>query len=144
MALTFLKGRQLGKRPKNASSRADPISAAKAKILEAIDTQRDYAKLLIDGIPLPTREGDRSHTTWVYRESRDVWWTSARYGQVSIPLDGESDAVQVGKLEELPAFYNTVIQAIEKGELDEQIAKLQQMRSAAIAGKKGQRKTAPG
>jgi hypothetical protein len=61
---------------------------------------------------------------------------------VSIPLDGESDAVQVGKLEELPAFYNTVIQAIEKGELDEQIAKLQQTRSAAIVGKKGQRKTA--
>ena len=144
MALTFLKGRQLGKRPKNASSRADPISAAKAKILEAIDTQRDYAKLLIDGKPLPTREGGRSHTTWFYRESDDVWWTSIRYGQVSIPLDGESDAVQVGKLEELPAFYNTVIQAIEKGELDEQIAKLQQMRSAAIAGKKGQRKTALG
>src|SRR5271166_275647 len=78
VALTFLKGRQLGKRPKNASSRADPISAAKAKILDAIGVQRDYAKLLIDGEPLPTREGGRSHTTWFYRESGDVWWTSIR------------------------------------------------------------------
>jgi hypothetical protein len=51
---------------------------------------------------------------------------------VSIPLDGESDAVQVGKLEELPAFYDTVIMAI----------KLQQTRSAAIVGNKGKRKTA--
>ena len=62
-----------------------------------------------------------------------MWWTSTRYGQVSIPLDGESDAVQVGKLEELPAFYDTVILAI---------AKLQQTRSAAIVGNKGKRKTA--
>ena len=61
-----------------------------------------------------------------------MWWASTRYGQVSIPLDGESDAVQVGKLEELPAFYDTVILAI----------KLQQTRSAAIVGNKGKRKTA--
>ena len=132
MALTFLKGRQLGKRPKNASSRADPISAAKTKILDAIDTQRNYAKLLIDGKPLPTREGGRSHTTWFYRESGDVWWTSIRYGQSVHPTGRRERCRSGGQAGGTTGLHNTVIMAI----------KLQQTRSAAIVGNKGKRKTA--
>ena len=42
--------------------------------------------------------------------------------------------MQVGTLADLPAFYDAATQAIQKGELDEPIMKLQQTRSAALNG----------
>lgn len=75
--------------------------------------------------------------TWFYRDIAGTYWTTLRYGQIPIPLEGTNTAVKVRPLPELPAFYDAAAQAIQKGELDEQIMKLQQVRSTSLTGGAG-------
>jgi hypothetical protein len=143
LALSFLKNRKVAQPPKYAGSKkGDPLTAAKAKVVEGIKTQKGYVQLTVDAKPLPKSEGGREASTWYYREIDGTYWTTLRYGQLSIPLDGPNTAVQVGKLEDLTAFYDSVVEAIGKGELDGPIGKLQADRSAALKGKTGTKRAA--
>lgn len=47
-------------------------------------------------------------------------------------MGDENTAVRVGKLENLLPFYDGVIAAIERGELDAPLAQMQKEKSAAI------------
>ena len=138
MAISFIQGKKVGAPPKYAGSKkGDPLTAAKTKVIDALKMQKGYVQLAIEGKPLPKTEAGREASTWFYREIDGSYWTTLRYGQLSIPLEGTSTAVQVGPLAELPAFYDAVAQAIEKGELDELIMVLQRTRSAALKGETG-------
>ena len=138
MAISFIRGKKVGAPPKYAGSKkGDPLTAAKTKVIDALKMQKGYVQLAIEGKPLPKTEAGREASTWFYREIDGSYWTTLRYGQLSIPLEGTSTAVQVGPLAELPAFYDAVAQAIEKGELDELIMVLQRTRSAALKGETG-------
>ena len=138
MALSFIRGKKVGAPPKYAGSKkGDPLTAAKTKVLDALKVQKGYAQLTIEGKPLPKTDAGREGSTWFYREIDGSYWTTLRYGQLSIPLEGTNTAVQIGALAELPAFFDAAIQAIQKGELDEPIMKLQQTRSAALKGETG-------
>ncbi len=134
--MTMVK--QTGKLEKTSRSRTiDPLTEAKSKILAAIDVQTGYARLLIEGRPLPKKGGDKTVSTW-FSKQNDGWWTSIRYGQQAIRIDGENvDMLISTKLEDVIAFYAAVKTAIGKGELDTQIGKLQSERSAALKGKTG-------
>jgi hypothetical protein len=135
LALSFIKGRKVAQPPKYAGSKkGDPLTVAKAKVVEGLKTQRGYVQVVIEGKPLPKTDGGRDASTWFYREIDGTYWTTLRYGQLSIPLEGAATAVQVGALAELPAFYDAAAQAIQRGELDEPIMKLQQARSTALKG----------
>lgn len=77
--------------------------------------------------------GDKTVSTW-FSKQNDGWWTSIRYGQASIPIGekGETDMLISDKLTDVLTFYGAVKIAIDKGELDAQIGKLQAEKSAAL------------
>jgi hypothetical protein len=138
MAISFIRGKKVDAPPKYASSKkGDPLTAAKTKVIEALKVEKEYAQLTIEGKPLPKTDAGREGSTWFYREIDGTYWTTLRYGQLSIPLEGTNTAVQVGPLAELPAFYGAAAQAIQKGELDEPIMTLQRARLAALKGEAG-------
>jgi hypothetical protein len=138
MAISFIRGMKVGAPPKYAGSKkGDPLAAANTKVIDALKVQKAYAQLTIEGKPLPKTDAGREGSTWFYREIDGAYWTTLRYGQLSIPLEGTNTAVQVGPLAELPAFYDAATQAITKGELDEPIMTLQRARSAALKGETG-------
>lgn len=117
------------------SKRIDPLTLAKSKVLDALKVQKSYVSLVAENRPLPKTETGRDMSTW-FKKENDGWWTTIRYGQLPILIDGQPDLF-IGKLEDLPAFYDAVATAIEAGELDAQIGKLQSERSAALRGSRG-------
>lgn len=122
-----------GKLQKTSRSRTiDPLTAAKAKIIAALDQQEGFVRDLLDNKPLPKgKSGEKTVSTW-FSKQNDGWWTSIRYGQVSIPMvDGQADML-IGDLKALQGFYAAVKQAIGQGELDGPIGKLQAEKSAAL------------
>lgn len=131
--------KKTGTLAKTSRSRTiDPLTAAKSKVLAAIDTQEQLVRDLIDGQPLPkSGKGEKTVSTW-FGKQNDGWWTSIRYGQVSIPIGerGETDML-IGDLNGLLGFYGALKIAIVAGELDGPIGKLQAEKSAALkAGKR--------
>jgi hypothetical protein len=135
MALSFLKGRKLAVPPKTSGTqKGDPMVLAKNKIIGGVQIQKQFVELTLKGEPIPKGDGGRSLSTWFYKEIDGTIWTTLRYGQISMPLDGEKTSVSVGRLEDVPAFYDSVIKAIEKGELDSIIADLQKRRSDSLKG----------
>lgn len=137
--------KKTGTLPKSSRSRTvDPLTEAKSKILAAIAVQEEYARLHSDGQPLPkAKGGDKTVSTW-FSKQNDGWWTSIRYGQISIPIGekGETDMLIGDDLKDVMNFYAAVKIAIGKGELDAQVGKLQADRSAALTkGKEGTQPT---
>jgi hypothetical protein len=114
------------------SKLTDPLTLAKEKILKAIDQQKAYVQLVIDGKPLP-KKGDKTVSVWFSNEA-DGWCASIRYGQASIPLGKTEKDTQllIGKLDQVSLFFDAVAGAIKGGELDAAIGKLQSERSAAL------------
>jgi hypothetical protein len=128
--------------PKSSRSKTvDPLTAAKAKILKAIDVQKGYVALVKEGKPLPkSTGGSKTVGTWFSSQTKG-WYVSLRYGQASIPIvDGKADML-VGTLDNVLAFFSAAAEAIQKGELDAAIGKLQAERSAALKGKTNGTKT---
>ncbi|MSP01797.1 MAG: hypothetical protein EXR07_12225 [Acetobacteraceae bacterium] len=128
--------KKTGTLPKNAGGKkVDPLTLAKTKIVEALKLQKGYVTLVAEDKPLPKNQASREASTWFCRQL-DGWWTTVRYGQISIPMTDKGEtAMLIGdKLEDVAAFYDAVITAITKGELDTQIGKLQADRSAALRG----------
>jgi hypothetical protein len=113
------------------SKRIDPLTLAKSKVLDALKVQKGYVDLVIADKPLP-KKGEREASTW-FKKENDGWWSTIRYGQLPILIDGHPDLF-IGKLEDMTAFYDAVATAISAGELDTQIRKLQSERSAALRG----------
>ncbi len=138
MALSFLKGRKTAPLTKTTGTKkGNPLDIAKGKVLEAIGVQKGYAQLTIDGKPIPKAEGKtRSTSTWFY-QNMDGWWTTLRYGQLPIPLNEKNDfAIFVGeKADDLVPFYDAVIAAVQKGEMDAPIRTLQEARSKSLTGR---------
>lgn len=126
------------KLPKSSRSRTiDPLTAAKQKILAALEQQDGFVSDLADGKPLPkAKGGEKTVSTW-FSKQNDGWWTCIRYGQVSLPLgpNGETDLL-IGDLPALMGFYGAVKIAIANGELDGPIGKLQADKSAALQNSK--------
>jgi hypothetical protein len=130
--------KKTGSLPKSSRSRTiDPLTAAKTKIINALSVQEGFVQELIDGTPLPKRDGGaKTVNTWFSKQS-DGWWTSIRYGQVAIPIDGTSTDMLIGELKDVLLFYGAVKIAMGKGELDGPIGELQTKKSAALSGKNG-------
>ena len=117
------------------SKLTDPLTLAKEKILKAIEQQKVYVALVLDSKPLP-KKGEKTVSVWFSNES-DGWCASCRYGQASIQLGANKADTQVliGKLADIPAFFDALANAIRGGELDARIGKLQAEKSAALKGK---------
>jgi len=131
---TFLNGFAVVKPPKNAGTKqGDPLTAAKRRVIDGLRQQKERVQLIIDGKPLPKMDGGKKQVaTWFYKAPDGAYATRLRYGQSAIPLDGENTAVRVGDLKDLLPFYDSVIAAVERGELDEPLARMQKEKSAAL------------
>lgn len=133
---SFITGTmKVGRVAKSSRSKTtDPLTLAKDKVIKGIESQKALVKLVMEGKPLP-KNGDKTKTTWFSHQS-DGWWTAIKYGQLSIPLVADNTDILVSqKVDDLLPFYDAVIAAVRKGELDSQIGKLQQERSKALTKK---------
>ena len=118
--------------PKSSRSKlVDPLTLAKEKIVKALQEQKRLASLVAKGETLPKTDGGKRDTAVWFSKQRDGWWTKIRYGQAAMLINGHADFF-IGKIEDMPAFYDLVITSIEKGELDAQIGALQEKKSAAL------------
>jgi hypothetical protein len=139
VALSFLKGRKVGTAPRMGGARkGDALTIAKGKVVDGITQQKHYASLAARNEELPRGKGGRATSVWFFR-SLDGYWTTIRYGQLPIPMNdkGDFDVFIGDKLDGLQSFYDAVIEAVRKGELDAAISELQQKRSAALLGRTG-------
>ena len=114
----------------------DAVTAAKSKVIAAIDTQEQFIRDVMGGKALPKGNGgDKPVPTW-FSKQNDGWWTSIRYGQAAIPIGekGQTDLLISDKLADVPTIYGAAKAAIAKGELDAPIGKLQPEKSTALKG----------
>ena len=83
----------------------DPLTLAKQKMLAAIDVQKGYVTLVIEGKPLPKKEGGKTVSTW-FRKHDDGWTCQVRYGQKSVQFGPAKDATDlpIGAVENLTPF----------------------------------------
>jgi hypothetical protein len=133
-AFSFLKDRAIVVTPKNAGTKqGDPVTAATSRVIAGARLQKTYVQALIDGKELPKMDvAKQTAGTWFYRAADGTYETRLRYGQAAIPLDGGKTGVRIGELKDLLPFYDAVIAAIEKRELDAVITEMQKAKSAAL------------
>jgi hypothetical protein len=131
---SFLNGFAAVKPPKNAGMKqGDPLTAAKRRVIDGLCQQKERGQLVMDGKPLPKMDGGKKTVaTWFYKAPDGAYATRLRYGRSAIPLSGDNTAVRVGDLKDLLPFYDPVIAAVERGELDEPLARMQKEKSAAL------------
>ena len=145
MSLSFLSlVKKTGVLPKSVGDkRVDALTLAKRKVIDALKVQKGYALLVAEGKPLPKTQAGREAGIWFCKQL-DGWWTTVRYGQQAIPISekGEVAMLVSEKLEEVAAFYDAVVEAIERGELDTQILTLHQAKSKALTQAAIERKEA--
>lgn len=130
---SFLTGlKEFGDLP-SAASKGD-IGSARALITAGARKQRGHVTDLIAGKDLPKMAGGtKTVSTWWFKDASG-YMCSIRYGQQPVPLnqDGKSH-VRVGKdLDALSTFLDNVIAAVEKGELDEALKRLQDTKSVLL------------
>jgi hypothetical protein len=135
-AFSFLQGLTIVAPPKGAGTKqGDPLTSAKNRVIAGAKAQKTYVQLLIDGKELPKMEGGKKTVSvWFYKEADGSYATRLRYGQSAIPLDGTKTGVRVGALKDLIPFYDSVIKALDAGELDAQISVMQAKKSDDLKG----------
>lgn len=129
---SFMAGRRVEKAPRN-SGKASGAEALRKLVLDVMAKQRGYAELKIADKELPNMEGSsKTVSTWFYQKADGSWGSRIRYGQQAVKIDGE-DGIHIGKLEDIPAFYDDVAAAIHKGELDTLLKALQDEKGKGLA-----------
>ncbi|KPM83936.1 MULTISPECIES: DUF6641 family protein [Pseudoalteromonas] len=68
---------------------------------------------------------------WFYQVN-DIWFFEIKYGNKSLELQKGKVAIEVGKQENLLTTIDTLIQAVEKGELDTQLKAVTGPRKAKV------------
>jgi hypothetical protein len=131
---SFLAGLTLTTPPKNAGTKqGDPLTAAKRRVIDGLRQQKERVQLVMEGKPLPKMDGGKKTVAaWFYKGPDGAWETRLRYGQSAIPLPDGKTGIRIGKLEDLLPFYDSVIAAIGRGEMDETLARMQKAKSEAL------------
>jgi hypothetical protein len=92
-----------------------------------------------EGNPSRVQRAVRIKRWWFKSASGSVLLT-VRYGAKPLAISNGMTAIEVGKLEQLPETIQTVITAVDNGELDSEIATIAQSRSSPkrlkVVGKK--------
>ncbi|MCH8493900.1 MAG: hypothetical protein LAT53_11770 [Idiomarina sp.] len=116
-----------------------PILAKRLRLIEKLDEQLAMVQAMLDGQPYEAykdktitdpetgeRKTVRKRKTvraW-YFDDKDHYYFEIKVGVKTLELDKGKAAIDVGKSEDLPAVIETVIKAVEAGELDTQILQL--------------------
>lgn len=113
-----------------------PILGKRMKLIERLEEQLAMAKAMLDKTPFEafreksvkdpetgerkTIRKRRSVRPWYY-DSKEHYYIEIKVGLKAIELEKGKTAIDVGAKEKLPDVINTIIQAVEKGELDTHI-----------------------
>lgn len=110
----------------------DPKLERREKFIRAVQEQREYLSKAFKGEKLTrtierrSEDGtvakiERPVRVWFFQKGND-WYLQPRYGARVLLLDGKSNAIQVGRANELDPILDTLGKAAEAGELDEVLA----------------------
>ncbi len=110
-----------------------PILGKRLKLIDRLEEQLAMAKAMLDKTPFEafreksvkdpetgerkTIRKRRSVRPWYY-DSNEHYYIEIKVGLKAIELEKGKTAIDVGAKEKLPDVINTIIQAVEKGELD--------------------------
>jgi len=113
-----------------------PILGKRMKLIDRLEEQLGMAKAMLDKTPFEafreksvkdpetgerkTIRKRRSVRPWYY-DSKEHYYIEIKVGLKTIELEKGKTAIDVGAKEKLPDVINTIIQAVEKGELDTHI-----------------------
>ena len=92
-----------------------------------------------EGEPVRVQRPVRLKQWWFKNAAGDVVLT-IRYGAKPLVISNGMSAIEVGKLEELPATIQTVIKAVDDGELDSELAAAVKGRGIGKSGKLSNKK----
>ena len=111
--------------------------ARRTKLIRKLEEQKALAEAKLGGDPyhrmrwvnIVNHEGEpiriqrqvRIKQWWCKNATGNVLMT-LRYGSKSLAISKGMNAIEVGKLEELPTTIQTIIQAVDDGELDSELA----------------------
>lgn len=115
------------------NTHADPIKARGAKLIERLAEQIEMVEAMIAKKPLL-----KYHSVWVddpdtgekvkkqlprklnqwYYERDGIWYFQCKYGNRRLKLKNSMSTIKVGKLEKLIPTIQTIIKAVEAGEMD--------------------------
>lgn len=132
------------------ATQADPVKRTRNKVMEALVEQKRAAEAKIAGQAYaPT------HMVWRKNEAgeriqvearkrfRAGWFENAagqsffalRYAGAVIELAKDKNAIEVGDFEKLPVVIDTLIEAVQAGELDAQLAAAAEARGQMLRKK---------
>lgn len=113
-----------------------PILGKRMKLIDRLEEQLAMVKAMLDKTPFEafreksvkdpetgerkTIRKRRSVRPWYY-DSKEHYYIEIKVGLKAIELEKGKTAIDVGAKEKLPDVINTIIQAVEKGELDTHI-----------------------
>lgn len=107
--------------------RIDTEDYRRQKLVANIEEQIELVRLALNDLPLQL-ERKRGHSVVTVRPR--LWWkvmedgmalTQIRYNKVALNIRGRGTTIEAGSLKDLTAVYQTVIRAINAGELDQAI-----------------------
>lgn len=110
-----------------------PILGKRMKLIDRLEEQLAMAKAMLDKAPFEafreksvkdpetgerkTIRKRRSVRPWYY-DSNEHYYIEIKVGLKAIELEKGKTAIDVGPKEQLPDVINTIIKAVEKGEID--------------------------
>ena len=125
----------------------EPIQVKREKLIARLNEQRAMAACLLesevytaykevwinDGITGEKKrvKQPKKLRQWFYQVN-DTWFFEKKYGNKSLELQKGKVAIEVGKQENLLTTIDTLIQAVEKGELDTQLKAVTGPRKAKV------------
>ena len=114
------------------STGRDALITARNRVIDGIRLQKATVEKELAGETI-----ECGFSKWYYVH-KGAAFTEVRYGQKSVFMDGtKPQAFRAGTtLGDFPAFYDRLIQAIERGELDTPIEKVQRATSASLTRSK--------
>lgn len=127
-----------------------PILGKRMKLIDRLEEQLAMAKAMLDKTPFEafreksvkdpetgerkTIRKRRSVRPWYY-DSNEHYYIEIKVGLKAIELEKGKTAIDVGAKEKLPDVINTIIQAVEKGELDTHILAVSPAKEPKIRNK---------
>ena len=107
--------------------RSDSTEYRLQKLISNIEEQIQLARRANEGKPL-TLDRKRGHLIKTVRPR--LWWKETPnegvfaqvwYNKIPLKLDGRGTTIEVTSIKKLPSAYRAVVEAIKRGELDQEI-----------------------
>ena len=110
-------------------SKADIAGVAYLKLRTAYFTDKQTCQRVAREIPARFRR-------WFWDNSKGEWLFELRYGNKAVEIEKDKPTIEVGALKNVPKTIETIVAAVEAGELDDVLLKAKDERRAAFKSKR--------